>query len=465
LNGVPWAELDVTDTEADRLAAEHRDSLRLVDGADDHGIRANLPEAFWTSRPVLGHIRQAAHSRARSADAVLGCVLARVAAMTPPSFNLPAIAGAYAPLSTYVAIVGAPGTGKSSSSRLASELLRCDNDAVADDLPLGSGEGLIECFFDLVEDTTPTGKPRLIKRQTRHGAFVFLDEGQVMSELGNRRGSTLMPMLRTAWSGATLGTTNASIETRRRLPAGSYSLGLVVAFQPAMAADLLGDAAGGTPQRFMWVSATDPTIPDEQPPWPGALTWQPPQAQSYNGAVFTATLGVAETVRRHVHAAALQRTRGAVDVDELDAHADLARLKVAGLFAVLDERQAVTEADWDLAGQFQRTSRGVRTVMVETISLDARKRDETATRRYVDREGAVLDSQVSKATERMAGSMARHVHKQRCGEHCTRRCLTSSTASGDRHRATIESAIERALELKWIVVAEDQYRPGKACPT
>jgi hypothetical protein len=465
LNGVPWVQLDVTDTEADRLAAEHRDSFRLIDGADDQGIRANLPEAFWASRPVLSHIRQAAHSRARSADAVLGCVLARVAAMTPPSFNLPAIAGAYAPLSTYVAIVGPPGTGKSSSSRLASELIRCDDEAVADDLPLGSGEGLIECFFDMVEDTTPTGKPRLIKRQTRHGAFVFLDEGQVMSELGNRRGSTLMPMLRTAWSGATLGTTNASIETRRRLPAGSYSLGLVVAFQPAMAADLLGDAAGGTPQRFMWVSATDPTIPDEQPPWPGALTWQPPQAQSYNGAVFTATLGVAETVRRQVHATALQRTRGAVDVDELDAHADLARLKVAGLFAVLDERQAVTEDDWDLAGLFQRTSRGVRTVMVETIALDERRREESGVRKVIRREAAVVDDQATRARDNMARAISRHVHRAKCEGPCNRRCVTQATAGRDRQLATVDDAIEHATSLQWITPSGDLLNTGTARPT
>ena len=45
----------------------------------------NLPSAFWIARPSLAHVRQAAHSRHRSADAVLHVVLARVAAMIEPA--------------------------------------------------------------------------------------------------------------------------------------------------------------------------------------------------------------------------------------------------------------------------------------------------------------------------------------------------------------------------------------------
>ena len=445
--------------EADRLADEHRDSMVALDDVSEI-VRGNLPESFWSARPVFRHIRQAAHSRARSADAVLGCVLARVAAMTPPAYNLPAIAGAYAPLSTYVAVVGPPGAGKSSAKSVAVELIRCDLDEVADDLPLGSGEGLIEAFFDLSEDTS-SGKVRMVKRQTRYGLFLFLDEGQILSELGARKGSTLMPMLRTAWSGSTLGTTNASIETRRKLPAGSYSLGLVIAFQPSMAADLLGDSAGGTPQRFAWLSATDPKIPDIQPAWPGPLSWQPPAVKSYNGAVFTATLTVAPSVVAEVHHAALQRTRGVVQVDELDAHADLARLKVAGLFAILENRVDVTEEDWLLAGLFQRTSRAVRTVIVQTLAIDERRREESGVRKVIRRDAALVDDQASRALVKMARSIGRHVHNT---NDATRRTASRSTASRDRQFATVDEAIDHAVSLHWIRVDGDHLTPGDARP-
>lgn len=45
----------------------------------------NLPESFWAARPILGHIRQAAHSHGRSADLTLYMFLAREAAMIDPS--------------------------------------------------------------------------------------------------------------------------------------------------------------------------------------------------------------------------------------------------------------------------------------------------------------------------------------------------------------------------------------------
>lgn len=100
----------------------------------------NLPERFWVARPELAHIRQAAHSRARSADAVLSTVLARISSQVPPSYALPAIAGAASPLSLFVALLGPSGAGKSSAKTVGAELLPYDGDLVADDLPLGSGE-------------------------------------------------------------------------------------------------------------------------------------------------------------------------------------------------------------------------------------------------------------------------------------------------------------------------------------
>lgn len=467
-SGVDWAQLtgdDIIDAEAERVAAEHRDSFRSIDSTDDHGIRSNLPASFWAARPAFGHIRQAAHSRARSADAVFGCVLARVAAMTPPAFNLPAIVGSCAPLTTYVACVGPPGSGKSSSERVAKELLPCDDDGVADDLPLGSGEGLIEAYFEITEELGPNGKPKMVKTQTRHGAVLDLDEGQLFTELGARKGSTLLPMLRTAWSGATLGTTNASIETRRRLPAGSYALGLIIMFQPSMAGDLLGDVAGGTPQRFVWVSATDPTIPDIAPRWPGVLSWRPPVPRTYNGATFTATLTIVDSVRAEVQRRALQVTRGEVDVTEMDAHAQLVRLKIAGLFAILDDRFGITEDDWRLAGVYQQTSRAVRTTMLEHVALEQRQREDGAVRTLIRRETAKADDQVTRARHRMARAISRHVHKNTCDGGCKRRCASRATASGDRDHATLDDALEEATRMHWIRVVGDQITPGEARPT
>jgi hypothetical protein len=73
------------------------------------------------------------------------------------------------------------------------------------------------------------------------------------------------------WIGETLGQANAREETTRHVPDGSYSLGIVIGYQKDTAQDLLKDAAPGTPQRFLWCAATDPTVPDIAPEHPGFL--------------------------------------------------------------------------------------------------------------------------------------------------------------------------------------------------
>jgi|DEB0MinimDraft_3_1074331.scaffolds.fasta_scaffold04975_4 hypothetical protein len=417
-------------------------------------IKTNLPDAFWESRPALGHIRQAAHSRARSADAVLGCVLARISAMIHPSCRLPPIVGGAVTLSIYTALVGPSGTGKSSAKSVACELLPCHNERVGDDLPVGSGEGLLEAYMGFVDEEAPDGKKRKVKRQIRDGVFAFLDEGQALSELGSRKGSTLLPTLRQMWTGGPAGTTNASIETNRQLKEGTYSIGLVIGFQPEMAAGLLGDHIGGTPQRFDWVSATDPNIPDVAPEWPGPLPWQLPAIYP-NGR---GTLAVADTIVATVRREALAVSRHEKVLDSLDSHSNLSRLKVAGVLALLDGRREVNEDDWNLAGIYRRHSNLVRQILLETIALSERKKEEALTARLLRREQAVAEDASKHAVEKMARSIARHVERAACAEPCTKRCMSRSTASRDRQMANVDDAIEHALSMKWIRRAGDSFR-------
>src|SRR5690606_8083372 len=75
-----------------------------------------LPPEVWDARPVLRHIRQAAHARARSADLVLGGTLARLAAMIPHQLKADTGVGSPAPLNLFVAGIGPSGAGKSSAA-------------------------------------------------------------------------------------------------------------------------------------------------------------------------------------------------------------------------------------------------------------------------------------------------------------------------------------------------------------
>lgn len=417
----------------------------------------NLPDEFWQARPVLAHVRQAAHSRSRCADSVLVAVLARVAVLIDPTMTLPAIVGSRASLNFFGAIVAASGEGKSSSKDVAVELVPITRTDIVDDISPGSGEGLVEMFLELVDETDDAGKKRKVKRQTKRGAFVFVDEGQSLLSLGERSGSTILPILRSAWSGAVLGQQNAAQETNRRLGAHRYRIGMVLGFQLAYAARLIADAEGGTPQRFVFANAADPTIPDDSPEWPGPIDFRPPPITG------TQSLDVDADIATEVRRRALGVTRGEWTVDPLDAHADLVRLKVAALLALLDGRTNIDTGDWTLAGMVMRTSSAVRTWAIETARLSAQRSEMSLAQRLAERQVVVEDTAERRALESGARSLARRVHK--ADEPVARRVVMAAVASKHKALASIDDMLAYAESKGWITMKDDHWAPGESRPS
>lgn len=74
-------------------------------------------------------------------------------------------------------------------------------------------------------------------------------------------GSNHRGAISTAFFGETLGSANARAETTREV--NDYALGLVIGFQVGTAWPFLTgtEAEGGTPGRFLWLSANDKSIP------------------------------------------------------------------------------------------------------------------------------------------------------------------------------------------------------------
>jgi hypothetical protein len=428
---------------------------------------ANLPDVFWDSRPTLTAIRQAAWSRSRSADAVFAAVLARAVCTVGPTTVLPPIVGSAASLNLAIALVSPSGTGKSTAKAIAAELIDLDTRTdIIDDLPIGSGEGLIDAYFELVSEEDGDGKTHKVKRQTKTAVFAYLDEGQALSTMGARQGATLLPTLRSAWSGSTLGQANATEERKRVLSAHTYRLGVVVGFQPEHAIGLIDDAAGGTPQRFLFLSAIDPNIPDEPPPWP-TIGWRPPPSSTQR-----TDMGVPERVADQIRSANLAQARGELTLDPLDSHAQLSRLKVAAGLAILDRRTDVNDEDWALAGYVMDTSSAVRTDIVNRAAHAAAERERAATAKLIRRGQAIDDATVNKTVERAARTIARHVHKWATDpDHgpCSVRCLRHAVRSTDRAQlsADLTEAIETAIAHAWIVdhgVQRGSYMPGPEHP-
>jgi hypothetical protein len=421
---------------------------------------SNLPDEFWTARADLDLVRQAAWQRMRSPDAVLGATLARVATLTPPTTVLPAIVGDTATLDLLAGIIGAPGAGKSSAVAVARRLVPIVRTDVVDGLMLGSGEGLIDAYLGPVEEVEENGAKRRRRRQINTAVLAIVDEGQVLAELGGRRGATLLPTIRSAFFGATLGQANADVGRNRRVEAGRYRFAGVFAWQPEHAAAILADAPAGTPQRIVWFAGTDPAIPEEPPPWPGRLEWTPPPT-------ITAglELDVDEAAAGEIRSRALARARGnAVDVDPLDSHTDLCRLKIAALLAVLEDRVAVDAADWNLAGMVMASSDAVRSRIVAYHREQIRLREQAAIERAVRRSDAIADSTDRRAVAAAKRAVARRVHRDGAGSRVTRRELVLAIAGRDRELVSVDEVIAAAMAEGWIERDGDQYTPGRSRP-
>lgn len=450
----------VGDYIAKRANIRHAQMTQPPAGVDpDTGevLTLNLPTSLYEERPELAQIRQAAHARTRSADAVFGAMLARVAALTPPSIQGPAPVGEPCSLNVAIALVGASGTGKSSAAETSEVLLplTLTNDALT--VSLGSGEGLIEAYMGTVDEVDDAGKKRKVRQQVRQQVLFMVDEGQALSEMASRKGSTILPTLRTAWSGQRLGQQNASEERTRQLPPHEYRMAALANFQPETAMAIVDDAAGGTPQRWLWIAAADPTIPDTAPPWPGRLDWQPPP--HHRGPMDLAPEVAAEIRSRN-----LERARGLVTIDPLDGHRDLSRLKVAGLLALLAGRLNIDTDDWRLAGVVLDTSDRVRASIIANAQARAVVAERDATAKVIGRAFAVASSEERRALDAWAKAIGRHVVKGACEGGCKRRCLTRSVPGKYRDHVTIDTAIDEAVELGWIAVDGDTYRPGASQP-
>jgi hypothetical protein len=365
---------------------------QVFEHPDAHGL--TLPEEFWNARPVLMHIRQAAHARTVSGDVAFYSVLTRCSALWPETVRLDTGVKAPASANLFAAITGPSGAGKSSGVTVAQRLLVrppwLDEDGYADDSPLGSGEGVAEVFMGtkivpvrdengaVVVAKDGSAKTEKVRTKVRSNALLHADEGEVLNRMLQRSGATIGETLRRAWSGGTIGQSNGRTETTRIIKSGTYSLGMLIGFQRETAEPMLADSAAGTPQRFLWAWAIDPSIPDDVPPDPGPLMgiwrasngspgegWKPWLA---GGATTPEpdlrSVTFAPEIRAELRTLHLGLSRGTLTLAELDAHMPVTLVKVAALLAALEGRRDVTVEDWRLALIVWHTSCGVRDHLV-----------------------------------------------------------------------------------------------------
>ncbi|MFE4409079.1 hypothetical protein [Streptomyces sp. NPDC056821] len=431
----------------------------VLAAADQPAHTGHLPAEFWNARPILGRIRQFAHARGVSGDVLLYSFLARLSGMLPHHIQAVSGIGGRASLNLFVAAVGGSGVGKSTGSKVNRDLLAASDPEFRDGLPIGSGEGIAEAFMGTIDeetgevrkgrDGTETPVTRKVRKQVRHNAFFYVDEGQLLAKLGERTGSTLGETLRRAAIGETLGQTNASEERTRYVEGGTYSLGLLVGFQPSTAMPVLDDAATGTPQRFLWCWAADPSIPDEQPADPGALDGLA-CLQQPGGPVDVTFPDSIRTMLWRQHVA---KNRGELVVAELDAHAGLIKVKASALLALLDGRYEVTEDDWHLAETMWAASCAVRDHL-----LARAKREAAAARQAAEDAHVQAEVKAHEAKSRADSKLARVAQRVR-----TLATRVGGISHGElrrtiayRDRDVLEAAVDLAVSRGWVFEEDDR---------
>lgn len=389
--------LDWSDTDLDNPDDREPDP--------DHG-------ELWGARPELAHVRDYARARRVSPLATLGVALARVVAQTPPEVVLPPLVGDQASLNLFIALVGRSGQGKGGAE--AAGMAALD---IADPISpsgVGSGEGIPHLYVSIVKEWVETENPkdpdkpkrRQESRVKQHStsALLSIPEVDTIGALVSRQGSTLAPELRKAWMGEALGFQYATLEKRLPVERHRYRMALIVGVQPARAGVLLDDVDGGTAQRYIWLPVVDPNAPDVEPPLPaGTWPWMVPDLNRIPRRQGRIELPVCDDARETIDASRVRALRG--EIDPLDGHSLLTRLKVSAALALLAGHAGVRSSDWKLGELLMRisdaTREGIRRELNRRADMEVDMAGRREARKAVVAEDLVYERGVARVARRV----------------------------------------------------------------
>lgn len=345
----------------------------------------DLQDELFDATPVLRHIRDAAHARLVGSQALLCYTLARVLADVPPHVTLPPVVGGRASLNLGIAVVGGSGVGKSALLSVSRTLLGLPG-AWQEDIErnVGSGEGLVQTFL-----RKGTGKSQVLIDYPHR--ILTVDEIDALGATQHRSGATIAPTIRSALTGGSLGQANATAERNRHVPGNSYRLVMLLGVQPTRSAALLDDADAGTPQRLVWVLAVDPSLPDEDVPWPGVLEWDLPPS-------LPTTIDYPDHIKDEVRSARRAQLRDS-HADPLAGHKLLTRLKVAAALALLHGEVTITDQWWALAGLVIDLSSAVQVECKRVLSKERQSGHDAVAITKARAEEAAVDDSVKRAAK------------------------------------------------------------------
>lgn len=363
-------------------------------------------EVFWSSSETRAKIKEEAWARNLNPWGLLCSTLARVSGELDWRVQIPGPPAA-APLNMFVALVGGPGSGKTATMSVSSELMgesRCYWRNA------GTGEGLVAMYGRPTSKTEQAqGMGDFIQTVTQAGLEV--DELGSLAGLFERRGQTLADTLKTAWAGGRLGQANAMVETRRNIDPRRYRFSFITGVLLKHAHIILDDADGGLPQRFLWagmnMGADDWNHAANQDFDPKPFEWpKPAWCAPADEGMLPRLVRLPAYIRSAVAEAQRESRLG---INELAGHRAQLRVRTAVLLGVMDGHIDPTEADWEASATLMAYSDSVLDNLVErsrVVSLEGRRAkvvEETVFRAQANLKvtDVVETIQVEKAADRL----------------------------------------------------------------
>lgn len=360
--------------------------------------------AWWTRRPELKHIYEHARLYRAAPAAVLGYVLARVAAQTPPTVTLPAIMGSPGSLNYYAALVGPSGAGKGRATGAGKSAVTFAGGNLYETAGIGSGEGVTSVFAHAEEEKIDLGNGEKESRRTlvwhTRQALLRVDEIAGLRTQLDRAGSSLAEILLSMWMGELAGGQYKPGNPSTPLPEHEYRAAMTVGVQPRMSAALLGRHASGSglAQRFLWFRvkpedqelATLDLLRQQREAVPLRLDlprWSGPTVLDVDDAILLEIMNADE-----------MSVNG---IDPMDTHAMFAREKVAALLAIMRGSTRVNLEDWSLARDVMDHSKLARQDCIDGLAEAAAEENQDAGRGQAQRRIAASDAEAELKAERV----------------------------------------------------------------
>ncbi len=391
---------------------------------------------FWNQRETLRHVYLFARSRRVAPFAALACVLRRAVSAVPPNVVIPPIIGGTVSLNLFTATLGRSGQGKDAADNAGFAAVEFPSPAglpmEAPRPQIGTGEGLARLFKG-----SKSQEPLI-------AAHLVVPEIGTLAAIAGRQGATLSAELLKAYMGQALGFQNASSDTTTAVAAHSYRLCLGVNSQPENAAFFLDRATDGFPQRFLWASATDPYAPLDRPAPVEPIDILLPTFGTSRHEISVPPLVWAEM---DTH-----RTRVLTedpDVDPLDGHLMLTRLKVAFALAILDTRSAVDMDDWRIAGQLIDLSTSTRNSAQAAVAAQRKNANRSRAHDQAERESIVIGRLTEDRQARVGKAI---VGKLRRVKRANRSDLRRSCAA--ELRTDFDPVLDTLLDTGFLVAIE-----------